>query len=327
VIDSIRRHGMVPTVTLHHFTNPIWAERLGGWENPEMPKWLGRFAAHVVREIGDRVDVWWTINEPMIAPALCYLGGVHPPCVRDFGRAMMVSRHVLLAHGEMYAAIHEAARHAVRAGPVHAMPYFEPFDPGCAEDRAATSMNDHLMNEYFLVGLRDGIVAAPVGDDREVPGLKNSFDLIGVNYYMRILTRAGAAALDTSARRPNEPDRFADEMGWEVYPAGLTRNLERVGALGRPVYVTENGMATVDDDARTAHMFEHLSATWNAIRAGVDVRGFFYWSLLDNFEWAEGYSRRFGLVAVDRQTLRRTVRPTATIYRGIIGANALELEE
>ncbi|MGH7860052.1 MAG: family 1 glycosylhydrolase, partial [Candidatus Binatia bacterium] len=113
------------------------------------------------------------------------------------------------------------------------------------------------------------------------------------------------------------------EMGWEVYPEGLTRNLERLAKLGRPVFVTENGMATLDDEARSRHLLAHLEAVWKAIQAGADVRGYMYWSLMDNFEWAEGYDRHFGLIAVDRRTLERTPRPTAYLYREIIRTNAL----
>ncbi|MGH7897054.1 MAG: glycoside hydrolase family 1 protein [Candidatus Binatia bacterium] len=327
VCDSMLDHGLQPTLTLHHFTNPTWAQREGGWENPDMPAWLARFAAYAAREIGDRVKVWWTINEPMIAPTLGYLLGIHPPCVRDFARALVVSRHVLLAHGLAYAAIHEAVRHAVEAGPVMAMPYFEPFDPGSESDRAVTEASDEFMNEYFLRGVREGIIAPPVGGGEKVAGLEGSFDLIGVNYYMRVLGQGGDAGIDlVGKRRPSEPDRLIDEMGWEIFPDGLYRHLVRVAKLGKPVYVTENGMATLDDSARTEHLREHLERVWRAIRDGADVRGYFYWSLMDNFEWAEGYGRRFGLVAVDRQTLERRPRPAAYVYRDVIAGKALEID-
>jgi beta-glucosidase len=325
VCASMRRHGLEPAVTLHHFTNPIWAQRLGGWENPDMPGWLARYAAHATRELGDLVKLWWTINEPMIAPTLCYLFGMHPPCVSDMARAITVGRHVLLAHGEMYRAIHEAAPNGLAAGPVLQMPWFEPLDPASEADRTAASASDHLMNQYYLFGLAKGLVSAPFGDGEEVPGLARSYDVIGLNYYMRVLCREGdVGGAMIGSRRASEPDRFADEMGWEVYPEGLHRNLLRVAELGAPVYVTENGMATLDDSARTAHLLEHLEAVWRAIRDGADVRGYFYWSLMDNFEWAEGYTRHFGLIAVDRDTLARAPRPTAFVYKRIIATNALE---
>jgi len=112
-------------------------------------------------------------------------------------------------------------------------------------------------------------------------------------------------------------------MGWEFFPEGLRRNLVRLQALGKPIYVTENGVATLDDDARTKHLIAHLAAVSSAIDDGADVRGYFYWSLMDNFEWAEGYCRHFGLVEVDRQTLARRPRPAAFVYRDVIATNAL----
>jgi beta-glucosidase len=320
VCDSIAAHGLVPTVTLHHFTNPIWAQREGGFENPRMVDWLARFAAFAVGELGDRVKIWWTINEPTIAPTLGYLFGIHPPCVRDLGRALVVARNVLLAHGAMYRAAHESP-HRVEVGPVLQMPYFEPLDPSSAADRDAADASDRLANEYFLVGLEKGVLAPPVGRDDEVSGLARSYDVVGVNYYMRILCEGGAVDAGlVGKRRASEPSRFVDEMGWEVFPAGLYLSLMRVRNLGAPIYVTENGMATLDDSARTEHLHAHLAEVARAIADGADVRGYFYWSLMDNFEWAEGYSRHFGLVAVDRQTLERRPRPTAFAYRDIISS-------
>jgi beta-glucosidase len=320
-------HGLVPTVTLHHFTNPIWAQREGGWESAAMASWLARFTEFAVREIGERVKLWWTINEPTIAPTLCYLFGMHPPAVRDLSRALVVARNVLVAHGAMYRAAHEVATHALEIGPVLQMPYFEPLDPSSAADQETAKTNDFLANEYYLRGLADGRVLPPVGDGEEIPGLARSYDVIGVNYYLRILCDASAppGTPQGSRRRPSEPPQFIDEMGWEVYPEGLHRQLRRVAPLRRPVYVTENGMATLDDEARTRHLRVHLEKVWRAIEDGVDVRGYFYWSLMDNFEWAEGYSRRFGLVAIDRKTLERRPRPAARVYREIIEKNALEL--
>ena len=322
VCDSMLRHGLVPTLTLHHFTNPLWAEREGGWENPEMAGWLARFAGFAARELGGRVKLWWTINEPMIVCALGYRLGIHPPCVRDRERARMVARNLLYAHAAAYQAVHEATAHPVDVGPVLATIYFEPFDPASEADRLATESSDRFMNETFSIGLRDGVIAPPIGDGERVPGLQGSCDVIGINYYMRVLCSGGGPdVLLHGARRPAEPHDLEDEMGWEIFPDGLRRVLVRWSAHGKPLYVTENGMATLDDSARTHHLDAHLDAVSRAIAEGADVRGYFYWSLMDNFEWAEGYARHFGLVAVDRSTLERQPRPTAFVYRDLIAAN------
>jgi beta-glucosidase len=341
VCDAIRELGMEPTVTLHHFTNPLWAQRQGGWENPRMADWLARFSAHAARELGDRVRFWFTINEPMVAPALCYVMGIHPPCVRDLSRALPVAKHVLLAHGAMYRAIKDAATHHTAVGPVLQMPYIEPLDPQSEADRGAAAQQDFLFNQYYLDGLQKGVVAAPVGDGAEVPGLRRSYDLVGLNYYARMLVRAGnledaqhtaGGAHDApskeapllGSRRAGEPSEFRDQMGWEVYPRGLHAQLMRLAPLGCPVYVTENGMATRDERARCRHLLAHLAQCHRALADGLDLRGFFYWTLLDNFEWAEGYTKTFGLIEVDRERdLARRPREAAFLFRDVARAGAV----
>ena len=294
VCDSCRRHGMAPTVTLHHFTNPIWAQREGGWENPRIVDWLARLAERAGRALGDRVAIWWTINEPMVAPFVCYLLGVHPPAVRDLSRAMVVARHTLVAHGRMYRALKEVLPDAP-VGVVHNMPFFAPFDPDDPAHRAEAAQQDQFANQWYLDGITTGRIGAPIGAGEDEPGLAGSFDLIGLNYYMRMLIGGGLDPGILGRRRTGESPAFVDEMGWEVYPAGLGAQLRRVGALGKPVYVTENGHATLDEDARVRYLRAHLGEVERAIADGVDVRGYFWWSLIDNFEWAEGWQRHFGL--------------------------------
>jgi beta-glucosidase len=351
VCDAIRSQGMVPTVTLHHFTNPLWVQQRGGWENEKIVDWLARFAEFATRALGERVELWWTINEPMVAPALCYVMGIHPPCVRDLSRALPVARHVLLAHGAMYHAVKNAAKHEVRVGPVLQMPYIEALDPVSAADREAAQQQDSLFNQYYLDGLLRGVVAPPVGGGEEVPGLARSYDVVGLNYYARMLVgggaalghsaggeaaRSGGAAGETHAgpllgrRRTSEPAEFHDQMGWEVHPRGLREQLLRLTPLGKPLYVTENGMATRDERARCRHLLVHLGEVHAAIRAGADVRGFFYWTLMDNFEWAEGYTKTFGLIEIDRERgLLRRPREAAHLYGEIArsgGVSAALLE-
>jgi beta-glucosidase len=323
VCDSVRRHGMVPTLTLHHFTNPLWAERQGGWENPAMVGWLARLADRAARALGDRVGIWWTINEPMVAPMVGYLMGVHPPAVRDLGRALVVGRHVLRAHGAMYGALRAVLPASMPVGVVHAAPYFEPLDPADAEHRTRAEQQDFFMNAYFLDGVATGRVAPPFGEGEGVPGLAGSFDLLGVNYYSRMLVGGASHGLTLRARRPDEPPPFADEMGWEVYPPGLGLQLRRFARYGKPLMVTENGHATLDEAARTRYLHVHLGQVADTITDGVDVRGYFWWTLVDNFEWAEGWSRHFGLVAMEPGTLARRPRPAALVLRDVIRSGAL----
>ena len=171
VCDSIRHHGMVPTVTLHHFTNPLWVECQGGWENPRIIDWLARFAERVGRALGNRVAVWWTINEPMIAPLVGYVLGAHPPEVRDLSRALGVARHTLRAHGAMYGALRGVVATDVPVGVVHNMPYFAPLDPDEPADRAEVEAQDRFMNQWYLDGIQTGRIMPPCGDGEEELGL------------------------------------------------------------------------------------------------------------------------------------------------------------
>ena len=323
VCDSVRRHGMLPTLTLHHFTNPIWMQRQGGWENPVVVDRLARLAERAAKALGDRVGIWWTINEPMVAPTACYLAGVHPPGVKDMGRALVAGKHVLLAHGKMYAALKSVLPSGVPVGVVHASPYFEAVDPANEEQRAEAEQQDFFTNRYYLDGIATGRVAPPFGDGAEVPGLAGSFDLLGVNYYFRMLVGDASARLSFKMRRPEEAAEFHDEMGWEVYPPGLGIQLRRFAQYGKPLMVTENGHATLDEAARTRYLRVHLGEVARAIADGVDVRGYFYWSLIDNFEWAEGWSRHFGLLGMEPGTLARRVRPAAEFLREVIRRNAV----
>ena len=259
----------------------------------------------------------------MVAPVLSYMMGIHPPGVRDIGRALGVARHTLLSHGAMYRALRAVVPGAVPVGPVLNMMWFEPLDPESAEDRAEAEQQDYFVNRWYLDGITTGRVRPPCGADEEVAGLGGSFDVLGLNYYMRILVRGGAPSGLESLRRPGERPEFVDEMGWEVHPPGLGGLLRRLAASGKPLYVTENGHATLDEEARTRYVGAHLAQVAAAIAGGSDLRGYFYWSLMDNFEWAEGWARHFGLIGLEPGTLARRPRPAAYFYRDVIARNAL----
>jgi beta-glucosidase len=324
VCDSIRHHGMRVTATLHHFTHPQWVAAAGGWENPKIVDWLARYAERVGRALGRRVDIWWTINEPMVAPVVAYILGLHPPAVKDPTRALVVARHTLLSHGAMYGALKPVVPSSAPVGIVHNMIHVEPFDPLSDADREAAVAQDRFLNRWYVEGITTGRIGSPVGRGETVRGLANSFDVFGINYYFRSLVRADAlSSFSTHVRRPGEKHEFTDEMGWEVHPPGLGHLLRSLKPLAKPVYVTENGHATLDEGARTRHLWAHLDQVLGAVADGIDVRGFFYWSLVDNFEWAEGWTRHFGLIGMEPGTLARRPRPAAAWYRDVIRVNAL----
>jgi beta-glucosidase len=320
VMESLHRHGMVPMVTLHHFTNPIWFERQGGWSNPRSVELIARFSGFIARELGDLVPFWFTINEPMIVVISAYLFGAEPPGQVDWNAAMTVSRHLLQAHGSMYRAVKEATSHNPQVGPVLAMPYIEPYDPNSEDDRNAAQLADLLMNEYFLAGIDTGTVGPPAGQGDEVPGLKDSWDFIGINYYSRH-RMAHDQPPDIGGLPP--PDAELTLMGYEVYPEGFYHELARLKKYGLPVYVTENGISTKDDTQRCRHLLRHLAEVHRALQEGTDIRGYLHWTFVDNFEWAEGYQQWFGMVAMEPGTLKRRPRPSAYLFRDVARGNAV----
>ncbi len=319
VMESLHRHGMIPMVTLHHFTNPIWLERQGGWANPRSVELIARFSGFIARELGDLVPFWLTINEPMII-VVSYLFGDGPPGQSDWNTAMTVSRHLLQAHGSMYRAVKESTSHNPQVGLAHNMPYIEPYDPNSEDDRNAAQLADLLMNEYFLAGIDTGTVGPPAGQGEEVPGLKDSWDFIGINYYSRH-RMAHDQPPDIGGLPP--PDAELTLMGYEVYPEGFYHELMRLKKYGLPVYVTENGISTKDDTQRCRHLLRHLAEVHRALQEGTDIRGYLHWTLIDNFEWAEGYQQWFGMVAMEPGTLKRRPRPSAYLFRDIARGNAV----
>jgi beta-glucosidase len=271
----------------------------GGWEAPEMAEWFGGYADFVARRLGDRVRDWITLNEPEVVYSHGYGTGEHAPGIRDDASADRVVENLVLAHEAGLQALRAAAPGArvgiaLSLSPVHAP----------TEEEAARY--DEMRNRRFL----DPIV-------RDGPPL----DFVGVNYYSR----------EVLGPPPEGAERTA--FGWEVYPEGLTETLLRLHRDFGPVelYVTESGAAyddvvgpdgEVDDADRVSYLERHLAATADAIEAGAPVKGYFVWSLLDNFEWAQGYTMRFGLVRVDYETQRRTVKASGRRYAEIVRAAA-----
>ena len=294
--------GIEPMLTLHHFALPNWLAARGGLLAAEFPERFTVFAKRVARALGDRVKLWLTINEPNVLIAQGYLLGVWPPGLRDPGRALQAAWNLRRAHVAAYRAIHELVPSAT-VGIAHHLRIATPASRSLL-DRAAARALDLTFNSPFL----------------DLPQ-----DFLGINYYSRDIVR-----FDRS--KPNE--LFADrsvpagaplsDLGWEIYPEGLGMVLRRLARRHKPIWITENGIADAADDRRTAFIAAHLAQVARASAAGVDIRGYLYWSLLDNFEWAEGYAPRFGLYAVDYVTQARTLRASGEAYARIAKSHRLE---
>jgi len=329
MIGLLRARGLKPMVTLHHFTDPLWLTEMGAWENPAVIEYFNRFATRVVEALGDQVTLWCTINEPMVYAYVGFIEGNFPPGANSPRRAFNVLRHMLLAHGRVYRTVHRLQNNAC-VGLAHNVRVFTPADPASTADRRATDLLDRVANRNVYEAITSGRLGLPLGIGQQVTSLIDTSDYIGVNYYTpgrvafdlrnpgQFFTRQSfAPGAELSDATPN------GEAYGEIDPVGLYLALRQAAAYGKPIYITENGVPDHDDDVRPRFIATHLAETWRAIRDGMDVRGYYHWTLVDNFEWAAGWSLRFGLYDLDLDTGARIPKASAAVYRRIAQANGV----
>jgi len=335
LIDQLLQAGITPHATLYHWDLPLALDReIGGWLSRDIARHFADYAAEVARRFGDRLASIATLNEPWCVATLGYETGQFAPGHTSRAEAAQVSHHLLLAHGHAMQAMR--ARTSTSLGIVlnHTPPY--PAEPTEA-DRRAARLNDGLTTRWYMdpvfLGQYPADVLEHLGADAprveagDLEAIRQPLDFLGINFYTRKLV---------STRVPPLPAPGAlgfTDMGWEIYPQALTQHLLRITReyTPPPIYITENGMANPDvlladgrvhDVGRINYLRLHLQAIAQAIAHGADVRGYFYWSLLDNFEWDSGYAKRFGLFHTDYTTQQRTAKDSAHWYREFIATHA-----
>ncbi len=321
ILAGCRDRSITPLVTLHHFTNPRWFLARGGWEERGNLALFERYARLAGERYGDLVDLWITVNEPEVYGFYAYDAGTFPPGVRDRARALRVIANLLEAHGLASQALRETDRadsdgdgHAVLAGAAKHWVLFEPRNRWSPADRVMAVAQHRVFNVAVARALTGGPIdlwipgVPPVR--RRVEALATASDFLGVNYYTR--WQVGLGGSEAMTARPGAP---VNDLGWEIYPEGLRIALRECARFRLPLLVTENGIADASDRWRSDFIRTSLTALDHARAAGADVRGYFHWSLMDNFEWHEGYAGRFGLYALDGAGPRGE-RPSARVYAG-----------
>lgn len=343
LVDALLDAGVEPVVTLYHWDLPQALEDAGGWPDRDTAERFGDYAAVVGAALGDRVRHWGTVNEPWCSSMLGYAAGVHAPGRCDPAAAVRAAHHLLLGHGlavdALRSTVGPAAEIAITLNPYPVVPADpDPTDADLDAVRRVDGIANRLWYDAVLRGAYPEDVLddlAAVSDlahvhDGDLAVIARPVDALGLNYYRRhhVRHRPGASARGPEAQWPGSPDVElvtppgpVTDGGWAVEPAGLTEALVHVHRTydPPPLYVHETGAAydePFDDEARVAWLADHVRAADDAVAAGVDLRGFFVWSLLDNFEWAEGYAHRFGIVHVDFDTQRRTPKTSARWYAG-----------
>jgi len=341
LVDALLERQIRPFITLYHWDLPQALQDHGGWGERDTALAFGDYAALLGRTLGDRVQDWITLNEPLAATVAGHLFGIHAPGARDPALAFRVSHHLNLAHGHAVRALRATVPQSHVGITEVSMPVYPATDS--VEDRQAAERYDGLVNRWYwdppLRGAyptdvleRLGPMAPPIADG-DLALIATPIDFFGHNSYSRAVVRSDPDSLMMGATQVPQEGKPHTEMGWEVYPDHLYDALTRLTRdYGAPeIYITENGAAypdalvdgAVNDPQRLEYLRMHLTAAHRAIQDGARLRGYFCWSLLDNFEWSYGYSKRFGIVYVDYPTQKRVVKASGRFFSEVARANAL----
>ncbi len=350
LVDHLLANGIDPWVTLYHWDMPQALEEAGGWPNRDVVDHFVRYAEVVARRLGDRVGNWITHNEPWCVAHLGYGNGVHAPGRENIADSLAAAHHVLLSHGRAMPVLREILPDSANVGiTLNFVPAYPASDS--PEDAAATERFDGFFNRWYLhplIGkgypedmlehyLEEGHLDALQPSwlqPTDLEEMSAPIDFLGINYYSRGIIRDEKAEDNAPRTIPEPPDEVKTDIGWEVFPDGLHRLLMRLhrDTDGLPLVITENGAAysvgpgddgSVDDEAREAYFNGHLNACHDAIADGANLIGYFAWSLLDNFEWQEGYTQRFGLIYVDYETQIRTPKRSFKWLSGVMKSGEL----
>ncbi|MBI4035782.1 glycoside hydrolase family 1 protein [Candidatus Daviesbacteria bacterium] len=302
VLKCLKSLNMTVMLTLWHFTLPTWLADKGGWENEKTPFYFERFVKKITPFIGSYVDLWVTLNEPGVYVYEGYVRREWPPAKKSWLGQLRTFFNLVAAHRRVYKYLHSVYPAGKPVGIANNILSFESFHKHSIKEQIAVWANDLFVNHLFYMFT------------------KNTHDFLGINYYFHV--RFKDKELVPQAKDITGYIHEVSDLGWEIYPEGIFEVLTDL-ADDIPIYITECGIASTNDDRRNRFLISYLQEVARAIKAGVNVRGFFYWSLLDNFEWHLGFDPKFGLVEVDYKTQKRHIRPSALVYTDIIQNNGI----
>ena len=326
MLRYIEELGMMPLVTLHHFSDPLWLVEMGGWENPAVVGYFEKFVKRTVEVFKDYVTLWCTLNEPNGLALLAYLSGIWPPGHKNIGEYYQVTYNLLRGHAAAYHAIH-ALQPEARVGMAINYRSMVPAHTWSPLDRWISRTQSGILNNAFPNAARNGWLRLPFFR-RRIPEAKGTQDYIGLNYY----TRDQVAFSLLHSNQIFSKHYF--RKGVEVSPTGFLANeplgmweaLQWARSYSLPILVTENGVEDPEDRLRPRYLAEHLHQIWRAVNFNWPVKGYFHWTLVDNFEWERGWSQRFGLWELDTSTQGRRKRASADFFAEICRENGLSAE-
>jgi beta-glucosidase len=320
IIDILRSYNIEPMLTLHHFTHPRWFMERSPWHRTGSIEKFLRFVEMMVFSLKG-VRYWLTFNEPYVILLGGYLEGCTPPGLRDAPRSLVALKNIFTCHGKAYDIIHRYIPDA-RVSLAHNMSAFAPWKNWNPLDRLLKKTANYFYNHSIINAFQTGtfIVKFPFSKpvEIEVP-IRNKLDFFGINYYTRIHLRFNPfKKMGVEIRYADVDGHGLTKMGWEIHPRGLEKVVRYASRLNLPLMITENGIATHDTEEKVKYMKKHVDVVEKCLREGLDVRGYFYWTLIDNYEWLQGLDARFGLYRVDFETLERSPTYAATYYSYLI---------
>jgi len=306
VVSSLRRRNIEPIITLHHFTNPVWFSKKGGWVNPRSVDYYLRYCNFVVNALCRNAHYWITINEPTIFISHAYIFGVWPPQEKSYLKATQVEEHLAWAHVKAYRLIHKIYKKTNLLKPAVSIAQNVMSFVPCKQN-ARNRFAAYIRSKVYNLGFIERILRHNVL--RQKP-----LDFIGINYYSRQLVEVkkleiGDFAMGTCVKK--RPPVAKNSLGWDIYPRGIYDVLLELKGYNLPIMITENGICTSDDRQRWKYIYDHLRYVYRAIEKGPKVIGYLYWSLMDNFEWDKGFAPRFGLIDINYTTHKRALRQSA----------------
>lgn len=316
-IEKLLEAGIKPLVTLHHFSNPLWLEDIGAWTSPEVVDLFERYTEYTVTYLGDLVSDWVTINEPNVYMTSGYLYGTWPPGEKSLGKFIKGSRNIILAHIKAYNVLHRVRNGMNQSdtlvGVANHLRIFEP-KKNTVLNRWMTHLYNRIFQEIYLVGMTEGKLIQPLGNGYPL-GKGKYYDFIGINYYSRDIVSFVFDAGNMFSKREVQEDALVNDLGWEIYPEGIYKLCKSCYNRFRvPIFITENGASDAKDEIRIKYIADHIYQIKKLIAEGIDVQRYYHWTLMDNFEWLEGLSSKFGLVSINPETYERKIKRSGLFY-------------
>ena len=311
MVDSLIDMGIEPVITLHHFSHPVWFENLGGFYKRSNIKYFQKYCERIFPYFNGRVKKWCTINEPEVFSIMGYFMNMFPPGKRSVFKAIKVMKNVMIAHGQVYHALKEIDSESY-IGLAKNVTIFDPYRRWNIIHWITSIILNYVWNGAIISSLKRGKMYGTT-----LKKTKSSTDFIGLNYYTHVLT-SPFLPQTTEVDLPSRKGQEITEFGYPMYAEGLERAVKMISKLNIPIEITENGVADSKDVLRPIHLKRHLWVLSELLSKGFDIRSYFHWSLMDNFEWAEGYSLRFGLYEVDYESQKRTLRDSGKEYARMI---------